>query len=348
MEASKEEQRAVIRFLTAEGESAAGIHRRMLAVYGEHCLCESAVRKWSARYHLGRTSVKDDPRPGQAHVVITEENCAAVDELIRANRRITKDEIANTVGISHGSVHTIIHERLAYRKVCAQWVPRHLSEEQKAERVRLCQQHLSRYEKEGDEFLNRIVTGDESWCHHYEPETRRSSMQWKHVSSPPPKKFKTEASAGKVMLSFFFDHKGPMLVEFLEHGRTINAEQYVITLGNLRTRIKNKRPGLLTKGVILLHDNARPHTAKVTKEKLTRFRWEILEQPAYSPDLSPCDFHIFGDLKKNLKGRKFPSDAAVQEAVCEWVRSQPKEFFEQGIRRLVSQWKKCLANHGDY
>lgn len=32
----------------------------------------------------------------------------------------------------------------------------------------------------------------------------------------------------------------------------------------------------------------------------------------------------------------------------EWVRSEFKEFYKQGIRHLVSQWKNCLANHGDY
>lgn len=126
MEVSKEEQRAVIRFLTAEGESAAGIYRRMLTVYGEQCLCESGVRRWAARYRDGRMSLKDDPRPGQANGAITDENCAAVENLICENRRITEDEIADLVGISHGSVHTIIREKLGYRKVCTQWVPRNM------------------------------------------------------------------------------------------------------------------------------------------------------------------------------------------------------------------------------
>ncbi|GFV05259.1 histone-lysine N-methyltransferase SETMAR [Trichonephila clavipes] len=70
-------------------------------------------------------------------------------------------------------------------------------------------------------FMKRIVTGDETWCHHYEPETKRDSMQWKHASSPPPKKFRAVKSAGKVLLTVFFDVQGPLLVEFLEHRKAL-------------------------------------------------------------------------------------------------------------------------------
>jgi hypothetical protein len=59
------------------------------------------------------------------------------------------------------------------------------------------------YANEGEEMLNRIVTRDESWVHHYQPESKGASMQWKHPSSPSSKKFKDTPSAGKVMLTMF-------------------------------------------------------------------------------------------------------------------------------------------------
>ncbi|GBN12818.1 hypothetical protein AVEN_213669-1 [Araneus ventricosus] len=61
-----------------------------------------------------------------------------MDELIRQNRRITTCEIAVELSISKGNVHHIIHKKLGYGKVCAQWVPKHLSENQKTARMGVC------------------------------------------------------------------------------------------------------------------------------------------------------------------------------------------------------------------
>lgn len=88
------------------------------------------------------------------------------------------------------------------------------------------------------------------------------------ADSPPPKKFKIlHIITGEVKLLFFFDSRSPLLVDFLEHGATVNAQWYLETLTKLRKAIKLKRPCKLSSVVIVLH-NARRHTAKVTKKRL--------------------------------------------------------------------------------
>jgi hypothetical protein len=203
MEASKTEQRSVIRFLVAEGNSSANICRRMKNVYGVHCLGRTALNNWCKKFRGGRTSIQDNPRPGQAHTVITDESVAAVNEIITKDRRVTTRAIVEATNLSKGSVQTIVHKHLNFRKVCAHWVPKHLSDDHKLSRMSLSMEHLFRYSR-NPEFLMRIVAGDESWCHHYTPETKTMSKQWKHPSSPPPRKSMTMPSAGKVMLTFFF------------------------------------------------------------------------------------------------------------------------------------------------
>jgi len=74
----------------------------------------------------------------------------------------------------------------------------------------------------------------------------------------------------------------------------------------------------------------------------------VLEHPAYSPDLAPSDYHLFGLLKDALRGRRFTSDEGVKEAVHEWLAAQPKAFFSEGIQKLLERWNKCIAKHGDY
>ena len=71
--------------------------------------------------------------------------------------------------------------------------------------------------------------------------------------------------------------------------------------------IKSNRPGMQSDGIILLLDNARHHTANMVSDKLQRFGWETLQHLQYSPELSPCDFQIFSDLQKDIRGRRFHS-----------------------------------------
>src|SRR6476661_1813694 len=164
----------------------------------------------------------DKARSDRPLSALTNGNKQHVDELIRSDRRITTRDIVGVIGVSQGTVHNIICD-LGYSKVCARWVPRQLTDELKLNRLNVCEQMLERYKNEGEQFMNSIVTGDESWAHHYEPETKRQSMQWHHLGSPSPKKFKLSPSAGKVMITVFWDRHGVLLLDFLPKGKTINS-----------------------------------------------------------------------------------------------------------------------------
>jgi len=91
-----------------------------------------------------------------------------------------------------------------------------------------------RYAQEGDEFLDSIVTGDETWGFHHTPESKQQSLQWHHTHSPRTKKFKTSISVKKFKASVFWDRKGILLVDFMPPGATINAAAYCDTLTRLR------------------------------------------------------------------------------------------------------------------
>ena len=113
--------------------------------------------------------------------------CKKVRDLIYSDRRIQVEEIAQALGISHGSVPTILHDRLGMRKLTARWVPISLSDEQMATRASVCSALLKRFRSK-DDFLLRLVTVDETWVHYYEPENKAQSRQWVGPGSPMPKK----------------------------------------------------------------------------------------------------------------------------------------------------------------
>ncbi|XP_035230913.1 nucleoporin NUP188 homolog [Stegodyphus dumicola] len=97
-----------------EGEKPAAIHHQMMTVYREKC--DKSVRKWSARFRAARESVGDDPRPGQANTVIMSHLIDKVDDLVRSDRCVTLRMLAVKVDVSYGTLWTIVHDRLRYRK----------------------------------------------------------------------------------------------------------------------------------------------------------------------------------------------------------------------------------------
>ena len=197
-------------------------------------------------------------------------------------------------------------------------------------------------------FLDSIVTGDETLSHHCTPETKQDSMTWKHPSSPVAKKFKVMRSAKKIMGTVFWDSRGVLLFETLQPGETINAARYCQTLDKLREAIRRKRPGQLTNGVILQHDNATPHTARVTQGWLEKYGWEILPHPPHSPDLAPSDYHLFGPLKRELAGKRFDDDEELLDHVRKWLQNLDGSFFREGIYFMVRRWQKCVDRLGCY
>jgi hypothetical protein len=131
---------------------------------------------------------------------------------------------------------------------------------------------LERYHLDGDKFLDHIVTGYETWVSHFTPVSKRQSLEWQHPPSPSKlRKFKQTLSTRKIMATVFWDRKGVLLVEFMPQGIAINAESYCETLRRLRYDIQSRRRGLLSSGVMLPHDNARPHAAARTQAMLQEF-----------------------------------------------------------------------------
>jgi hypothetical protein len=104
---------------------------------------------------------------------------------------------------------------------------------------------------------------------------------------------------------------------------------------------------MLSRGV-LIHDNARAHTAAATQNLIITFGWEQFDQPPCSPELAPSDFRLFLHLKSFLAGRRFHDDGDVKEAVTTCFASQAAPFYDEGIQELVPRCDKCLINVGNF
>ncbi|CAN8016469.1 unnamed protein product [Ixodes persulcatus] len=186
------------------------------------------VRKWCREFKDGPTDVHDEQRSGPLSVL--NETIAKLEETMLKDRRVTVRELCEMIpDVSKTCIDKILTDHLGYAKVCARSVPKMLTENHKLQRVEAARECFQAYETNGEELLESIATGDETWVHYTTPETKQQSRQCKHPESPKPRKFKQTLYAGMVMASVFWERKG-LLYEFMPAGTTINADRYCETL----------------------------------------------------------------------------------------------------------------------
>ncbi|XP_023236182.1 uncharacterized protein LOC111635452 [Centruroides sculpturatus] len=128
-----------------------------------------------------------------------------IHKMVLDDSQLKVRELADMVGISKSAVHRILTENLDMRKLCARWVLRLLTMGQKQRRENVSIESLVMFRSNKAEFLRRYITMDETWMHHFTPETKEQSKEWTERGESAPKKAKTVPSAGKVMASVFWN-----------------------------------------------------------------------------------------------------------------------------------------------
>jgi len=169
--------RAMIFYDFKSGLNQQQSHSRLQAVFGYEAPSRTTVYDWFGEFRRGRRSLEDDPRSGRPAEATTGVQVAAVQRLVEEDGRVTVLQIAEEVGISSGSVSSILHKSLGLRKVSARWVPHMLMEEQKQKRVHWCHFMLEKFDGGRSNAVWDIVSGNETWVYCFDPETKQQSQQ---------------------------------------------------------------------------------------------------------------------------------------------------------------------------
>ena len=146
-------------------------------------------------------------------------------QILVQDRRLTLKLTAEELGISKDTEHTIVRDELGKRRICSRFVPHKLTDEQKAKRMETSGDFISMCDQD-PLVLENIVTGDETWCYQFHPESKRQSMACCSPTSPRPKKSRMQKYKVKTLLIAFFDNKGIFHKEFVPAGQTINSAFY--------------------------------------------------------------------------------------------------------------------------
>ncbi|XP_018565941.1 putative uncharacterized protein FLJ37770 [Anoplophora glabripennis] len=211
-----EEQRINIKFLAKLGKNGREIFECLKQAYGDNSLKEPTVNKWLKRFREGREDPKDDIRSGRPSTSSSDGNVERIRVCVLKDRGLTIRMIAEDLSIPKTTVHEIVTEKLKMKKLCAKIVQKLLTPEQKARRVAWCEDWLEAEEMQ--DFLNGVITGDESWFYEFDVELKSQSKEWKQAGQPRTKKSRKSRSNVKTMLIVFFDSRGIVHQEFVPPG----------------------------------------------------------------------------------------------------------------------------------
>ncbi len=345
------EQRVTLKFLVKSGKTPIECWRSLHDVWASETMSKTQVRFWHKRFREGDDQVTDAPHPGRPKSQRTPQNITWISTLVEDDARLGVRSLSAMTGISTHTIRLILKKDLQMRRRCAKFVPKQLEETHKWTRMTICSDNIDRLcsETDPEAFLRRIVMGDETWVSTFQQETKQATTEWVHKGANHPKKLLTGWGVKKVMATVFFDWQGEIHCEFLPPKTTIKAETYIKTLASLKENIRRKRPQLWKdRNFILHHDNASPHTAQPTVKKLQEWGVEVMEHPAYSPDLAPCDFALFPQLKAKMRGQKFENVDQLKSETRKILFSLPKDLFNDAIHDLVIRWQKYVAVNGEY
>ena len=264
------------------------------------------------------------------------------------DHRLTVRELENDLGIPKTTVWEILNKILGRTRVCAKFIPKLLTTEQKDLRSEIAQDNLEMV-SEDENVRKKIIIGDVSCVYGYDPEIKQQSSQWKRPGEPRPKKARQSRSHVKSMRIIFFDSKGVVHYEFAPRGQTINKEYYVEILKRLRDAVRRKRARFWSSGDWLFHhDNAPAHLSNIVQQFLAKHKIVQLRQPPCSPDIAPCDSWMFPKLKMALKGKRFDDIETIQSNATRELKAIPKSAFENCFKMRKHCWERVVQSNGDY
>ena len=191
------------------------------------------------------------------------------------------------------------------------------------------------------------MTCDEKWVYFSNPDKENQWLDPGQVAEPVAKR---DRFSRKAMLCVWWNFEGIIHFELVPNNRAIDAELYSTQLERMHTALAKKYPALVNrKRVLLQQDNASPHTARRTKEKIRELESiELLPHPAYSPDLAPSDFHLFRSMAHFLRGRSFGNLDEVETGCREFFASHDKAWYRRGIEQLAERWVRTIEHDGLY
>ena len=351
MEVSKECYRFFIETLRRNGKTQQEIHQLLQTAWGDESPSLATIYRLYSEFSTGsRGSFQDGERTGRPKSACTAEKVDEINMIIQCDPRVTVDELATETGICHGSVYNILTVNLQLTSRCSRWVPHQLSVTQKHQRVIIAQEWLDAFNNFSsmEELSQRIVVIDKKFFYQRSVGRKVSNRTWNigeedRLQIPRQTMFDAK---NHVICAITFS--GKYHFEVLENKETINSMQYMSFLQDMQGKFVHSRNSPGWKKMILIQDNARPHTSMMTTAFLASKGVRTLKQPPYSPDFNLCDRWLFSKLELLRARKNFTSREELVQFLHEEMGDLERDAVQNQLTYLKMDLVKIIAAGGDY
>mgnify|MGYP001073832873 CR=1 FL=1 len=335
------EQRIVIKFFYLKGLGYKKTHQELEEVLHESAISLSTVKRWIQRFKSGDLTCQDLERSGRPQIDLSESILAILNDFPFASAKY----ISKRLYCSTNTIISNLENNLGYKRFIRRWVPHELTEENKIERVQKSKELLAILLEHQKNNFCTIITLDESWFY-FEYQAR---AMYASSSKKVPPRTSHNMSSKKCMLTIAFSGDRLYCIDSLPKGTKFNQEYFIDNvLSKIVKTIKTNKKKSPMKKFHVHMDNSKVHNGFKSVDFLNEARLKRTPHPAYSPDISPCDFWLFARCKNLLEEKVILNDEQlineIQNIFDTLTFEELQSVFNEWIRRL--EW--VIENNGEY
>lgn len=333
---STEQVNFFIATLAKNDVNATEIHRLLSTAWGEKNVIKlRRIQVLAREFKDGeRNQCTRKPGSGRPLEVRTSDNVERVKELVEEDSRISLTAICDQTGLERTSCYTILTRDLGRRSVCARWVPHVLTDSMKIRRVDGAQVILQQIQE-------TVVVIDEKWLYSDPLPPKENNRAWVEPGGDRPRQSRRIIADKKFHIIVAINFRGDHYFEILKQGETVKAHRYIEFLERLQ---ENHNGSELT----IMHDNARPHTAKMTEQFLVSAGIQRIPQPPYSPDMNLLDRFIFRNMETRRSHKSFKTESEVRVFLNEFLNDQTRVMLQNELLHFRQELQEIIDAEGDY
>jgi len=309
-----------------------------------------AITNWINNFEETGSALKKKPT-GRPRSARTPQNIDVVHEVVLRSPRRSIRKQAAAVEISRESVRRILHLDLKFHPYKLQ-VVQQLKENDYQLRLEFCQQMITNINND-DEFLSKLWMSDEAHFHLTGYVNKQNYRYW--TDTNPNEVHERPLHASKVTVWCAVSLHGIIGPYFFENEQgitvTVNADRYVEMLQSFVTPELRNFPHV--QETWFQQDGSTSHTARQSMEAVRELfgnrvisRFGSVPWPPRSPDLSVCDFFLWGYLKNKVYTTRLRTLDELKQRIQDEIHSIPAEMLQRSMRNLNSRFQECIRTGG--